>query len=41
MKLRLKYFLMGSFSTGLMLMGITLIYGAKGSFNLEVISLGT
>lgn len=37
----LKYFLMGSFSTGLMLMGITLIYGAKGSFNLNVISLGT
>ncbi len=37
----LKYFLMGSFSTGLMLMGITLIYGAKGSFNLEAISLGT
>lgn len=33
----LKYFLMGSFSTGLMLMGIALIYGAKGSFNLEVI----
>ncbi|WP_315817990.1 NADH-quinone oxidoreductase subunit N [Paraflavitalea speifideaquila] len=36
----LKYFLMGSFSTGLMLMGITLIYGAKGSFNLEVIGMG-
>ncbi|RYZ22096.1 MAG: NADH-quinone oxidoreductase subunit N [Chitinophagaceae bacterium] len=28
----LKYFLMGSFSTGLMLMGIALIYGATGSF---------
>ena len=28
----LKYFLMGAFSTGLMLMGITLIYGAKGTF---------
>ena len=28
---------MGAFSTGLMLMGIALIYGAKGSFNLEVI----
>lgn len=28
----LKYFLMGSFSTGIMLMGITLIYGATGSF---------
>ena len=36
----LKYFLMGAFSTGLMLMGITLIYGSKGSFNMEVISLG-
>ena len=36
----LKYFLMGSFSTGLMLMGIALIYGARGSFNLEVISFG-
>ncbi|MEO6070461.1 MAG: NADH-quinone oxidoreductase subunit N [Chitinophagaceae bacterium] len=29
----LKYFLMGSFSTGLMLMGITFIYGATGTFN--------
>jgi NADH-quinone oxidoreductase subunit N len=28
----LKYFLMGSFSTGLMLMGIALIYGASGTF---------
>lgn len=28
----LKYFLMGSFSTGLMLMGIALIYGSQGSF---------
>ncbi len=28
----LKYFLLGSFSTGLMLMGIALIYGAMGSF---------
>ncbi|MFI5133492.1 MAG: NADH-quinone oxidoreductase subunit N [Chitinophagales bacterium] len=28
----LKYFLLGAFSTGLMLMGIALIYGAKGSF---------
>ncbi len=37
----LKYFLMGAFSTGLMLMGITLIYGAKGSFNMDDISLGT
>src|SRR3954469_12504634 len=31
----LKYFLMGSFSTGLMLMGIALTYGGTGSFNLE------
>src|SRR6187402_396680 len=28
----LKYFLLGSFSTALMLMGIALIYGASGSF---------
>jgi NADH-quinone oxidoreductase subunit N len=32
----LKYFLMGSFSTGLMLMGIALIYGAKGTFETTV-----
>ncbi|HEY6978506.1 MAG TPA: NADH-quinone oxidoreductase subunit N [Chitinophagaceae bacterium] len=31
----LKYFLMGSFSTGLMLMGIALTYGGTGTFNLE------
>ncbi|RYY31010.1 MAG: NADH-quinone oxidoreductase subunit N [Chitinophagaceae bacterium] len=37
----LKYLLMGAFSTGLMLMGITLVYGAKGSFDMSVISLGT
>ena len=37
----LKYFLMGSFSTGLMLMGITLIFGVKGSFNMEVIRMGS
>ncbi|MDI9365368.1 MAG: NADH-quinone oxidoreductase subunit N [Flavobacterium sp.] len=30
----LKYFLMGSFSTGIMLMGITLLYGATGNFGL-------
>ena len=30
----LKYFLMGSFSTGVLLLGITLIYGATGSFQL-------
>ncbi len=29
----LKYFLLGAFSTGLMLMGIALIYGAQGSFD--------
>ena len=28
----LKYFLLGAFSTGLMLMGITLVYGSSGSF---------
>lgn len=32
----LKYFLMGSFSTGLMLMGIALTYGGTGTFNLTV-----
>lgn len=37
----LKYFLMGCFSTGLMLMGITLIYGVKGSFDMSVIRMGT
>lgn len=31
----LKYFLMGSFSTGIMLMGIALIYGATGTFALS------
>ena len=33
----LKYFLLGSFSTGLMLMGITLIYGGTGSFYTGII----
>lgn len=33
----LKYFLMGSFSTGLMLMGIALTYGGTGTFDLEPI----
>lgn len=33
----LKYFLMGSFSTGIMLMGIALLYGTSGSFMLEPI----
>jgi len=35
----LKYFLMGSFSTGLMLMGIALIYGARGTFSID--NMGT
>jgi NADH-quinone oxidoreductase subunit N len=34
----LKYFLLGSFSTGLMLMGITLIYGNSGSFSIDAIA---
>lgn len=39
----LKYFLMGSFSTGLLLMGIALIYGGNslGSFYIDAINLGT
>lgn len=38
----LKYFLMGAFSTGIMLMGITLIYGGNtlGSFYIDSIELG-
>lgn len=35
----LKYFLLGAFSTGLLLMGIALIYGAQGSFDTHKISL--
>jgi len=35
----LKYFLLGAFSTGLMLMGIALIYGTKGSFDTAKIIL--
>jgi NADH-quinone oxidoreductase subunit N len=31
----LKYFLLGAFSTGLMLMGITLVYGDTGSFSTQ------
>lgn len=30
----LKYLLLGAFSTGLMLMGITLLYGASGTFDI-------
>jgi NADH-quinone oxidoreductase subunit N len=33
----LKYFLMGSFSTGLMLMGIALMYGGTGTFSLDLV----
>ena len=36
----LKYFLMGAFSTGLMLMGIALLYGSSGSFSLEGVAAG-
>jgi NADH-quinone oxidoreductase subunit N len=36
----LKYFLLGAFSTGLMLMGIALIYGARGTF-MTVVPAGT
>lgn len=35
----LKYFLMGAFSTGIMLMGIALIYGARGTFSIT--NMGT
>lgn len=34
----LKYLLMGSFTTGIMLMGITLLYGAARSFNITEIA---
>lgn len=34
----LKYFLMGAFSTGFLLMGIALIYGITGSFDMEDIA---
>ena len=33
----LKYFLLGSFSTGLMLMGIALVYGSTGTFDTSII----
>ncbi len=32
----LKYFLMGSFATGIMLFGIAMLYGANYSFNIDV-----
>ena len=34
----LKYFLMGSFSTGIMLMGIAFLYGSGGTFMIEHIA---
>ncbi|MEO8710788.1 MAG: NADH-quinone oxidoreductase subunit N [Parafilimonas sp.] len=37
----LKYFLMGAFSTGLMLMGIALMYGGTGTFSLDVVRTET
>lgn len=36
-----KYFLMGSFATGFLLMGIALVYGATGSFELSQIQSAT
>lgn len=33
-----KYFLMGSFATGFLLLGITLVYGATGSFDITTIA---
>lgn len=33
-----KYFLMGSFATGFLLFGMTLVYGATGSFNIPTIA---
>jgi NADH-quinone oxidoreductase subunit N len=35
----LKYFLMGAFSTGIMLMGIAMIYGGTGSFMVSKMNL--
>ena len=36
----LKYFLMGAFSTGLMLMGIAFLYGATGTFSIAGLNAG-
>ncbi len=36
----LKYFLMGAFTTGIMLFGMALLYGATGSFTLTGIAAG-
>lgn len=35
----LKYFLMGSFSTGFLLLGIALLYGATGTFDITAMNL--
>ncbi|RYC68626.1 NADH-quinone oxidoreductase subunit N [Spirosoma sordidisoli] len=37
----LKYFLMGAFTTGIMLFGMALLYGSTGSFTLEGIAAST
>ena len=39
----LKYFLMGAFSTGILLMGITMVYGGNvaGSFHIDKILIGS
>lgn len=37
----MKYFLMGAFSTGFLLMGITLVYGVTTSFDLNTIRIFT
>lgn len=34
-----KYFLMGSFATGFLLMGIALVYGATGSYHIQKIAM--
>lgn len=35
----MKYFLMGAFATGFLLLGIALIYGSTGSFDMDIIHL--
>jgi NADH-quinone oxidoreductase subunit N len=37
----LKYFLMGAFSTGILLLGIAFIYGSVGTFNLSEMNIVT
>ncbi|MCC6288766.1 MAG: NADH-quinone oxidoreductase subunit N [Chitinophagaceae bacterium] len=37
----LKYFLMGAFSSGIMLMGIAFLYGASGTFYVDGINVAT